>query len=59
MLKIIGYDPRLSLEERYRDQAGYLTAVKAAVDGLLSRGFVLREDATRLIRQAEESNVLR
>jgi hypothetical protein len=52
-------DPRLSLEERYRDHAGYVAVVKAAVESLLRQRFLLPEDAGRLIRQAEESNVLR
>lgn len=52
-------DPRPSLEERYGDHAGYVAAVKKAVGRLLSQRFLLPEDAERLIRQAEESNVLR
>jgi hypothetical protein len=52
-------DPRPSLEERYRDHASYVAAVKAAVQHLLQQRFLLPEDAERLIRQAEESNVLR
>ena len=52
-------DPRPSLEERYRDHASYVAAVRTAVRRLLSRRFLLPEDAERLIRQAEESNVLR
>jgi hypothetical protein len=52
-------DPRLSLEERYRDHAGYVTAVKKAVESLLRQRFLLPEDAERLVRQAEESNILR
>ena len=52
-------DPRLSLEERYRDHAGYVAAVKTAVDRLLGQHFLLPEDAAQLIRQAEESDVLR
>jgi hypothetical protein len=52
-------DPRLSLEERYRDHAGYVAAVKTAVERLLGQRFLLPEDAERLIHQAEESNVLR
>ena len=52
-------DPRLSLEERYRDHGGYVAAVKAAVARLLREHFLLQEDAERLMRQAEESNVLR
>lgn len=52
-------DPRPSLEERYHDHAGYVAVVKKAVEGLLHQHFLLPEDAERLIRQAEESNVLR
>jgi hypothetical protein len=52
-------DPRLSLEERYQDHAGYVAAVKKAVDALLRQRFLLAEDASRLIQQAENSNVLR
>jgi hypothetical protein len=52
-------DPRLSLEERYKDHAGYVALVKKAVEDLVRRRFLLLEDADRLIRQAEESNVLR
>lgn len=52
-------DPRLSLEERYKDHAGYVVAVKKGVERLLSQQFLLPEDAERLIRQAEASDVLR
>ncbi len=52
-------DPRLSLEERYRDHAGYVAVVKTAVDHLKQQHFLLSEDAERLIQQAEASNVLR
>jgi hypothetical protein len=52
-------DPRLSLEERYKDHAGYVAAVKKAVDALLQQRFLLPEDAARLVRQAQDSNVLR
>lgn len=52
-------DPRLSLEERYRDHAGYVAAVKAAVERLSQQKFLLPVDAERLIREAEASNVLR
>ncbi len=52
-------DPRLSLEERYKDHAGYVAAVKKGVEQLRKQNFLLAEDAERLIRQAEENNVLR
>jgi hypothetical protein len=51
-------DPRLSLEERYRDHAGYVDAVKAAAARAVSEGFLLQADADRLIQQAAASNVL-
>jgi hypothetical protein len=51
-------DPRPSLEERYHDHAGYVAAVKKAVVRLLAERFLLPEDADRLVRQAEASNVL-
>ena len=51
-------DPRLSLQERYGDHAGYVSAVKAAAANAMARGFLLQEDADSLIAQAEASNVL-
>jgi hypothetical protein len=52
-------DPRLSLEERYVDHAGYVRAVKAAADKLVSDGYLLGDDAAVMVKQAEESSVLR
>ena len=40
-------DPRLSLQERYGDHAGYVNAVKAAAANALAQGFLLQEDADR------------
>ncbi|HEX5082695.1 MAG TPA: alpha/beta hydrolase domain-containing protein, partial [Blastocatellia bacterium] len=40
-------DPRLSLEERYHDHAGYVAAVKKAAESLSGRRFLLPEDAER------------
>jgi hypothetical protein len=51
-------DPRLSLQERYGNHAGYVAAVKAAVVNAFARGFLLQEDADSLIAEAEASNVL-
>jgi hypothetical protein len=51
-------DPRLSLEERYGDHAGYVAAVRAAAEKAVSQRFLLREDADRLIAQASASGVL-
>jgi hypothetical protein len=52
------HDPRLSLEERFKDHAGYVAAVKAAADKNVAASFLLPEDAAKLIAQAEASNVL-
>jgi hypothetical protein len=52
-------DPRLSLEERYGSHDGYVDAVRKAADRAMSAGFLLQDDATRLIREAAESRVLR
>jgi len=51
-------DPRPSLEERYRDHAGYVEAVKTAAAKAVADGFLLQADAERLIKQASDSNVL-
>jgi hypothetical protein len=51
-------DPRLSLEERYGDHEGYVNAVRAAAAHALAEGFLLPDDAAKLIAQAEASNVL-
>ena len=51
-------DPRLSLEERYKDHDGYLAAVKKAAANAVTRGFLLQTDADRLIAQGAASNVL-
>jgi Alpha/beta hydrolase domain len=52
-------DPRRSLEERYRDHAGFVEKVREAVARQQRKGFLLPEDGARLIRQAEESDVLK
>ena len=52
-------DPRLSLEERYQDHAGYVAAVRAAAAKAVAAGFLLQDDADLLIKQADASAVLR
>jgi hypothetical protein len=51
-------DPRLSLEERYGNHAGYVAAVTAAADNAMSQGFLLPADHDALIAAAAASNVL-
>jgi hypothetical protein len=52
-------DPRLSLEERYKDHDGYVRAVKAAAETLVADGYLLREDADAMVKQAQDSSVLK
>ena len=48
-----GTDPRPSLEERYGTHTRYVDAVRAAANGLQHAGYLLEEDADRLIHEAE------
>jgi len=52
-------DPRLSLEERYKDHAGFVKAVEKAAKELKHERFLLDEDAEKFIQAAEASDVLR
>ncbi len=49
-------DPRLSIEERYKDQADYVRQVSRAARTLVDERFLLPEDAERLIAEAAKSN---
>jgi len=51
-------DPRPSLEERYKTHDGYVDAVKAAATKAVAEGFLLQQDADKLVAQAASSNVL-
>jgi hypothetical protein len=46
-------DPRPSLHERYVNNAGYVAAVTAAADSLVSERFLLPDDATSIIDNAK------
>jgi hypothetical protein len=52
-------DPRLSLEERYTDHAGYVAAVRKAAANSVAQRFLLQKDADALIAAAEASSVLK
>ena len=52
-------DPRKSLEERYKDHAGYVKAVAKAARKLEKDGFLLEADVQNFISEAEASSVLR
>jgi len=56
--RVANGDPRLSLEERYGDHAGYVAAVTAAAANAVAQGFLLQADADALVSQAAASNVL-
>jgi hypothetical protein len=51
-------DPRLSLEERYKNHEGYIAAVKTAAAKAVAAGFLLQADADKLLADAAASNVL-
>ena len=53
-----GADPRPSLQERYTDQAGYVAAVTAAANDLVTKRFMLRVDADAAIANAVANPVL-
>jgi hypothetical protein len=52
-------DPRPSLEERYHDHAGFVAHVRAAAETQVAAGWLLRDDADRILGEAEASGVLR
>ena len=52
-------DPRLSLEERYGNHAGYVAAVTQAAANAVARGFLLQADADAVIAAADASEVLK
>jgi hypothetical protein len=52
-------DPRLSLEERYVNHAGYVAAVEAAARNAVAAGFLLEADRKALVAAAEASDVLK
>ncbi len=47
-------DPRLSLEERYKDQADYVQKVSRAAGALMEERLLLLEDAERIIAEAKK-----
>jgi len=52
-------DPRPSLEERYGTHEAYVAKVRDAAKRLVDQRFLLQEDADRMVREAEDSAVLR
>ena len=50
-------DPRLSLAERYKDQADYVQQVSRAARILIEERYLLPEDAERMIAQARKHRI--
>lgn len=50
-------DPRLSIEERYKDLADYVQQVSRAARSLVDERFLLPEDAERLIAEAAKAKI--
>ena len=50
-------DPRLSLEERYRNRAEYVQRVSHAARILVEQRYLLPEDAERIIAEAKKVRV--
>jgi hypothetical protein len=48
-------DPRLSLQERYKDRADYVRQVSCAARNLVGQRFLLAEDAERIINEARKA----
>ena len=57
--RVASGDPRLSLEERYGNHAGYVAAVARAAANAVAKGFLLQADADALIAAADASEVLK
>lgn len=52
-------DPRPSLTARYRDHAGFVARVRTVAAEQVRRGWLLEDDAAKLVSQADASEVLR
>jgi hypothetical protein len=57
--RVAAADPRLSLEERYRDHDGYVAAVVKAAERLQQLRLLLPADVQKYVASARESSVLR
>lgn len=52
-------DPRLSLEERYKNHGTYVSRIAEAARAQRAERFLLQEDFDRIVKQAAESDVLK
>jgi len=51
-------DPRLSLQERYKDRMDYVQQVSHAARALVEQRYLLSEDAERIIKEAKKRRIL-
>ena len=56
--RVAVHDPRLSLEERYGTQEGFVCVVRKAAESLVQQRLLLKQDADRMVAQAAASAVL-
>lgn len=56
--RFASHDPRLSLEERYGTQRGYVCAVKTAAAKAVKKRHLLQEEADAVIAEAAARNLL-
>ena len=56
--RVASGDSRMSLQERYGSHQGYVKAVAEQAKKLVGERFLLEEDATRVVKEAEASQVL-
>ena len=56
--RVVSGDPRLSLEERYKNHDGYVQAVTKAARKLEKQRFLLPADVQQYIKDAQASDVL-
>ena len=47
-------DPRLSIQERYRDREDYLTKLRVAAEELVKRRYLLQEDIENVMKRGEQ-----
>jgi hypothetical protein len=52
-------DPRPSIEERYKNRADYVRRISRAARQLVEEGYLLAEDAERIIAEAAKSKIFR
>ena len=57
--RLLAGDPRPSLEERYGSHDEYVAKVRSAAERLVRGRYLLRDDADRLVAEAQASTVLR